>query len=63
MKNLEVGAPMKITITVLKVHWFVVFNEVMPLKDADRMANSVDHDQSATKGAGPRSAIGRAPDS
>ena len=54
MKNLEVGAPMKITITVLKIDWFVVFNEEMPLKDADQMANSADHDQSATKGDGSK---------
>ena len=47
VKTLNIGTPRPATVVVLNMKQFNFYNEVMPPKDVDRMANSVDPDQTA----------------
>ena len=47
VKTLNIGTPRLTTIVVLNIKQFNFYNAVMPQKDVDRLANSVDPDQTA----------------
>ena len=51
VKILKFGTPQTIAIIVLKIEKFDVTIALMPPKDADGMANSVDPDQTASSEA------------
>ena len=45
--TLYIGTPRPATVVVLNINQFNFYIEVMPPKDVERMANSVDPDQTA----------------
>ena len=47
VKTLNIGTPRPATVVVLKMKQFNFFDEEMPPKDVERMANSVNPDQTA----------------
>ena len=47
VKTLNIGTPRPATVVVLTIKIVKFYNEVMPPIDVERMANSVDPDQTA----------------
>ena len=47
MKILKIGTPNLPTIIIMKIEQFCIYNAILCLKVADRMANRVDPDQTA----------------